>query len=155
MPKVYLSIGSNLGQRADNCLKAVEAIKKEGISVLKVSGFYRTEPWGYKDQPEFINIAVECFTELPAEDLLDTLKTIEKGLGRTETFKWGPRVVDIDILFYGDQVIQTERLKVPHPYIAERDFVLRPLAEIAPELVHPILRKDIRTLLKELNEPGQ
>jgi 2-amino-4-hydroxy-6-hydroxymethyldihydropteridine diphosphokinase len=155
MPRVFLSIGSNLGSREENCLKAVDALSREGIKVIKVSGVYHTRAWGYKDQPDFVNIAVECFTNLPPETLLKKIKAIERALGRKETFRWGPRVVDIDILFYGEEVIETEQLKVPHPYIAERDFVLLPMAEIAPGFVHPVLKKDMKTLLGELNEKGQ
>ncbi|RME63560.1 MAG: 2-amino-4-hydroxy-6-hydroxymethyldihydropteridine diphosphokinase, partial [Nitrospirae bacterium] len=120
--------------------------------VIKVSGLYYTKPWGYEDQPEFVNLAVEAETDLSPEELLKRVKTIERALGREDTFRWGPRVVDIDILFYDNLVIETDTLKIPHPYIAERDFVLLPMAEIAPQFVHPTLKKDIKTLLRELNE---
>ena len=152
MPEVFFSIGSNLGNKEENCLRAIEALKAEGVKILRVSGMYYTKAWGYEEQPDFVNMAVEGKTEIPPMELLLRIKAIEKALGREETFRWGPRVVDIDILFYGDLVIDWPDLKVPHPYIPEREFVLLPMAEIAPDFVHPLLNKDMKTLLRELNE---
>jgi len=152
MHRVFLSIGSNLGDKKDNCFKAVKMLADEGLKIIKVSSSYNTKAWGYKNQPDFVNIAVECYTEMQPEQLLTKVKEIEKAMGREKSFKWGPRIIDIDILFYDDVVINTELLKIPHPYIPEREFVLRPMAEIAPDFIHPVLKKDIQTLLKELNE---
>ena len=106
-----------------------------------------------KVQPKFINIAVEIETSVEPEELLKLLKKIESEMGRLTTFRWGPRVIDLDILFYDDLVIKTPDLEVPHPGIKDRDFVLRPLAEIAPDLVHPILKKSIKELF--LDYPGK
>lgn len=151
MARVFFSIGSNLGNREENCLKAVEALRAEGIIIKKVSSLYHTRAWGYEDQPDFVNLAVEAETDMPAEEILRRIKHIERALGRVETFRWGPRVVDIDILFYDNLVMDTVDLTVPHPYIPERDFVLLPMAEIAPDFLHPVLKKDIKTLLRELD----
>jgi 2-amino-4-hydroxy-6-hydroxymethyldihydropteridine diphosphokinase len=144
MIRIYLGIGSNLGDRRDNCLKAVESLGNRGIKITKRSSFYETKPWGVKDQPDFINMVVEGLTDLTARELLETVKDIEREIGRTETYKWGPRVIDIDILLYGDKVIDEPDLKIPHPYMGERDFVLSPLAEIAPGIADAFVKKKRR-----------
>lgn len=144
---VYIGIGSNLGNREENCLKAIRLMEEQGIKVVKRSSLYETEPWGVKDQPMFINMVIEAETELTPQELLKALKSIESSMGRTETKRWGPRLIDLDILFYNDMIINTPELRIPHPYIHERPFVLRPLGEIAPELEHPVLKKKIKELM--------
>ncbi|MCX8031511.1 MAG: 2-amino-4-hydroxy-6-hydroxymethyldihydropteridine diphosphokinase [Thermodesulfovibrionales bacterium] len=146
---VHIAIGSNIGEKFSNCRKALQLMMENGIKITKTSSFYETEPWGVKDQPNFINLAIEAETTLSPEELLLILKKIEDQLGRVETFKWGPRVIDLDILFYEDMVIEANHLKIPHPYLHKRDFVLLPLSEIAPEKVHPLLKKTISQLKEE------
>jgi 2-amino-4-hydroxy-6-hydroxymethyldihydropteridine diphosphokinase len=150
MSIAYISIGSNLGKTEENCKRAINLLIIKGLTILKQSSMIETEPWGVEDQPLFINMAVSVETDLPPEKLLNLLKEIETGLGRTETFRWGPRIIDLDILFYDDLVMEEPDLSIPHRYIKDRDFVLRPLAEIAPDLVHPVLKKSIQELLDEL-----
>jgi 2-amino-4-hydroxy-6-hydroxymethyldihydropteridine diphosphokinase len=150
MAVVHIGIGSNLGNRQENCLEAIRLLGEHGIKVIKRSSMIETEPWGVKDQPRFINMAVEVETELTPEELLKLLKVIEKDMGREATVHWGPRNIDLDILFFNDLVIDTEELKIPHPYLQERQFVLEPLAEISPEKVHPVFRKTIRDLRRGL-----
>lgn len=153
MAIVYLSIGSNLGRREENCLKALEAMKEKGLTIRKRSLLYETEPWGVRDQPNFINLALEIETDLPPMGLLQLIKEIEHQMGRAETFKWGPRIIDIDILLYNDIIYESAELKIPHPLMHEREFVLKPLSEIAPERFHPVLKKTIRELLQNLQRP--
>lgn len=153
MALVYLSIGSNLDKREENCLMAIDLLEERGIIVMAKSSLYETEPWGVKDQPYFINMAVAVETDLSPDELLRVVKEIEKDMGRTETYKWGPRIIDIDILLYNDLVYETSNLKIPHPFMHERDFVLRPLSEIAPDKVHPVLKRTIRELLQNLRRP--
>jgi 2-amino-4-hydroxy-6-hydroxymethyldihydropteridine diphosphokinase len=150
----YISIGSNLGNRQKNCCRAIELIEKRGIVVKKKSSMYETEPWGVTDQPLFINMALEVETELEPYHLLKTLKDIEKEIGRGETFKWGPRIIDLDILLFDNLFLRDNSLKIPHPLLQERDFVLKPLCDIAPEKIHPLLKVKICDLLKELEKQG-
>jgi len=150
MSTVYIGIGSNLGVREDNCRAAIRHLIDNGIKVLKLSSMIETEPWGVKDQPKFINMAVEVETVLGSEELLRLLKKIEADIGRHPTIHWGPRVIDLDILLYDDLVLKTHELEIPHPQLAEREFVLRPLAEIAPDKMHPVLKKSIKKLLSDL-----
>ncbi|MGO9612534.1 MAG: 2-amino-4-hydroxy-6-hydroxymethyldihydropteridine diphosphokinase [Dissulfurispiraceae bacterium] len=150
MAIVYLGIGSNIDNREANCLSSLEHLKKRGIVIRKCSAIYETEPWGIKDQPRFINMAVETETDMSAEKLLDLLKDVEHSMGRKETMRWGPRVIDLDILFYDDAIVTSERLHLPHPMLHERDFVLIPLVEIAPDKMHPTRHKTIRELWEDL-----
>jgi dihydroneopterin aldolase/2-amino-4-hydroxy-6-hydroxymethyldihydropteridine diphosphokinase len=150
VPKAFIGIGSNLGNRQEHCNNAVRLLEEGGISVLKRSTMIETEPWGVTEQPAFINMVIEIATDLNPDELLDLLKKTERAAGRTGTFRWGPRIMDLDILFYEDFVIKTPVLEIPHPRIGEREFVLRSLAEIAPDTVHPVLKKSVRTLLREL-----
>jgi len=140
----YISIGSNLGDREENCRQAIKLIEKNGIVVKKQSLMYETEPWGVKDQPKFINMAIEAETDKKPEELLRVLKEIEKEIGRTESVKWGPRVIDLDILFYDDLILKIPGLEIPHPLLHEREFVLKPLCEIAPDKKHPITGKTVK-----------
>jgi 2-amino-4-hydroxy-6-hydroxymethyldihydropteridine diphosphokinase len=151
MAIVYIGIGSNVGNRESNCRMAIERLNEKGIEVKKTSSMYETEPWGFKDQPKFINMVIEAETRLEPERLLIVLKDIEKEMGRKETVKWGPRIIDLDILFYNDKIINQDELQIPHPYLHKRDFVLVPLSEIAPNKTHPILKKTIKELMEELH----
>mgnify|MGYP001044482987 CR=1 FL=1 len=150
MAIAYIGIGSNLGNRQKNCLRAIELLEKRGIIVKKKSSMYETEPWGVKDQPQFINMALEVETELEPHELLRTLKDVEREVGRGVTFKWGPRIIDLDILLFNDLFLREDNLQIPHPLMHERDFVLKPLCEIAPERIHPLLKVSICDLLQEL-----
>ena len=146
MATAYLSLGSNLGHREANIASALKMLGQEA-RILKVSSFYETEPVGYKDQPWFLNCACAIETELAPQALLKLAKTIERNLGRKRTLRFGPRLIDIDILFYDDLILDSPDLVIPHPRLAERAFVLVPLKEIAPNLVHPLLGVTIEELL--------
>ncbi len=155
MAIAYIGIGSNLGNRKENCEKAVNLLSRKGIKVLKCSSFYETKPWGVKEQPKFINAAVEAETDLKLEELLKTIKGIESDLGRGSVIRWGPRLIDLDILLYNDLVVKTNNLEIPHPGVKNREFVLKPLSEIAPDKIHPVLKKSIESLLLECLESSE
>jgi 2-amino-4-hydroxy-6-hydroxymethyldihydropteridine diphosphokinase len=146
MAIVYLSLGSNLGDREKNLKKAIELIEKQGILVRKRSSLYETEPWGATNQPQFLNMVLEAETELAPKALLGVLKDVEAGMGREESYRWGPRIADLDILLYNHIIVNEDVLKIPHPFMHEREFVLRPLHEIAPDVTHPQLKVSIREL---------
>ncbi len=154
MATVYLSLGSNLGHREANIKSALEMLGQE-TRILQVSSLYETEPVGYKDQPWFLNLVCAVETELAPQALLELAQTIEKNLGRKQTCRFGPRLIDLDILFYDDLVLDSPDLTIPHPRLAERAFVLVPLKEIAPGLVHPLSDLTIEELLKRLENPEQ
>jgi 2-amino-4-hydroxy-6-hydroxymethyldihydropteridine diphosphokinase len=146
MPTAYIGIGSNLGNRKENCEKAIKLLEAGNIRVEKRSSMIETEPWGVEDQPKFINLAVEIETDLKPEELLQYLKRIEAEIGRSSAERWRAREIDLDVLLYDDLIIKTPELEIPHQHIAEREFVLKPLAEIAPEKIHPVLKKSIKDL---------
>jgi len=143
----YLCLGSNLGEREENLLRSLRLLGKT-VKLERISSLYETEPIGYKQQPLFLNLACSITTDLTPEDLLRLAKKIESSMGRVPSFPNAPRIIDIDILFYDDKVIETPNLTIPHPRLQERAFVLRPLQEIAPHLVHPRLGKSIAQLAK-------
>jgi 2-amino-4-hydroxy-6-hydroxymethyldihydropteridine diphosphokinase len=145
LPTVYLCLGSNLGEREKNLAQALTLLSQK-VNLEKVSSIYETEPVGYKEQPFFLNLVCRITTNMNAEGILHLAKDIENKLGRVPDFPNSPRPIDIDILFYGDRIIKTRNLTIPHPRLTERAFVLIPLAEIAPELVHPELGKSIAEL---------
>lgn len=146
MPHViYLSLGSNLGDRLSNLQNAIVNLSPK-VQLVTQSSIYETEPWGYSDQPAFLNQVIKAETALDPIELLTFLKDVEVLMGRQETFRFGPRLIDIDILFYDDLILETTNLTIPHPRIGERAFVLVPLAEIAPDLRHPVSSKSIQQL---------
>jgi len=146
---VYLSLGSNLGERAKNLRAAIAALADAGVRVGKVSSFYETEPVDLREQPWFLNCAVEGKTELPASALLKKLREIETRMGSKKLVAKGPRLIDVDILLYGGETIDMPQLQVPHPRMHSRRFVLVPLQEIAPQAVHPSLKRTVKQLLEE------
>jgi 2-amino-4-hydroxy-6-hydroxymethyldihydropteridine diphosphokinase len=150
MPLAYIGIGSNLGDREFNCKQAIGFLRQKGITVSKESSLYETKPWGLRDQPLFLNMAIEIETDLKPFELLSTLKDIENEMGREETFLWGPRIIDLDILLYDNYIVNEKGLRIPHPHMQDREFVLRPLCEIAGDVPHPLLLLSIEELLQRL-----
>jgi len=150
---VYLSLGTNLGRRAAN-LRAALAAMLPKVQVRRASPVYETEPWGYADQSPFLNQVIETETRLEPADLIVFLKNMESELGRQPTFRNGPRVIDIDVLFYDDRVVESESLAIPHPRLEGRAFILVPLADLAPDLIHPLLGKTVREMLAPLDRSG-
>jgi 2-amino-4-hydroxy-6-hydroxymethyldihydropteridine diphosphokinase len=151
MAIVYLGIGSNIGDKGANCIESLRLLGDRGIVVRKESSRYETAPWGVEDQPAFINMAVEVFTDLPPLELLAVLKDIEEEMGRESGVRWGPRLIDLDILLYDDLVLSGDMLTIPHPHLHERRFALGPLSEIAPDVLHPVMLKTIASLLREVS----
>ncbi len=151
--KAYLLLGSNLGNRTANLQQAIELLTKSCGNIIDQSSVYETEAWGMKEQQSFLNQAVSIETLLQPLNLLLTIKDIERQMGRTTTVKWGPRIIDIDILFYGNTMINSPALTIPHPYLHERRFTLEPLNEIAPQFIHPLLQQTVQQLL--LNCPDK
>jgi 2-amino-4-hydroxy-6-hydroxymethyldihydropteridine diphosphokinase len=149
----YLSLGSNLGDRRANLRNAIGQLLNLG-RLIAVSSFYETEPVEFTDQPWFLNCAVALQTELQADDFLKEIMAIEREMGRQRTQPKGPRTIDIDILLFGKAVLTTAQLTLPHPAMHQRRFVLEPLAEIAPDLLHPVLKKSVRDLLALLPKAG-
>ncbi len=137
MPTVFVALGSNVGDREANLRAAIRLLSQAGIVITKVSSVYETEPVDYLDQAWFLNAVLEAQTDLPAVQLLSTLRSIESHMGSKKPFPKGPRLIDLDILLYGDDSIATPDLQIPHPRMLQRNFVLVPLAEIAPTLRHP------------------
>ena len=152
MTKVYLSLGSNMGNRQDYLKKAVESLDRLLETEVKaVSSYYETAAWGLTDQADFLNLALALDTQLPAESLLSACQAIEKDLDRVRHEHWGPRTVDIDILLYGQEIWGTEHLKVPHPLMTQRAFVLVPLLEIAENLVEPQTGQAYKKYLSQID----
>jgi 2-amino-4-hydroxy-6-hydroxymethyldihydropteridine diphosphokinase len=147
MKKAYLSLGSNTGNREKNLQGAIDRLSSANLHVLRISSVYETEPMERRDQPWFLNLVAEAETSLFPLQLLQRIQRIEMELGRKRLAAKGPRTIDIDILLYGKSVIRSEHLEVPHPRLAERRFVLEPLAELAPDLHHPETRRTVREML--------
>ncbi len=152
MNKVYLLIGGNIGDRMANLAMAVELIEKYLGKMLQISSIYETAAWGNTNQADFLNQAICIQTQLSATNLMTQILLIEKKMGRERTIPLGPRIIDIDILYYNDAILENEQVTIPHPRISERKFVLYPLAEIAPKHIHPILNKTNSILLKECGD---
>jgi 2-amino-4-hydroxy-6-hydroxymethyldihydropteridine diphosphokinase len=149
MNKAYLLIGGNMGSREGYLSAATEQIGQHCGPIQSVSSMYQTAAWGLEDQDAFLNQVLEIDTRLDAKTLLQQILLIEEALGRKRDVKYGPRIIDIDILFFNDDVVKTDSLTIPHPQMQNRRFVLEPLAEIAPGKVHPFLHKTVATLLAE------
>ncbi len=154
MPSIFLGVGSNIEPREENIARAISLLKEKGFKIVKSSPIYQTEPVGYESQPKFLNLVLYVKGETSPKSCLDTLKEIEREVGRRPTFPNGPRVIDLDILFYDDLVIDKPRLKIPHPKLHKRAFVLLPLSQIAPNLIHPVFKKSIRELLRGIDTKG-
>ncbi|HEX3034160.1 MAG TPA: 2-amino-4-hydroxy-6-hydroxymethyldihydropteridine diphosphokinase [Thermodesulfobacteriota bacterium] len=152
MPVVFVGIGSNLGNRAENCATAIREMSNFA-KISAVSSIYETEPVGRENQPDFINCITKIETGLSPYELLLSLLSVENKLGRKHTQKWGPRIIDLDILFYDDLIVDSGELTIPHPRAHLRRFVLEPLSEIAPDFVHPTLKVSVSKLLEGLEDP--
>jgi 2-amino-4-hydroxy-6-hydroxymethyldihydropteridine diphosphokinase len=151
---VYLLLGSNLGNRKEILEKAIELLAQKVGVIISQSKDYETEPWGVTDhQPDFLNLAIEIHTTLKPLEVLEQTQIIESQLGRVRKEKWGARLIDIDMIFYGNEIIDEPNLKIPHPLMEERDFVLTPMTEIAPDFVHPIRGKTVLELRNHLCTP--
>jgi 2-amino-4-hydroxy-6-hydroxymethyldihydropteridine diphosphokinase len=148
----YLLLGSNLGNRMKYIASAISEIEIKLGNISRRSSLYQTASWGKHDQPDFINQVIELKTSLEPKDLLSGILGIEADFGRKRIEKWGSRTIDIDILLYDDQIVNEPELIIPHPYLAFRRFCLMPLCEIAPEFIHPVLKKNIQELLFELSD---
>lgn len=149
---VYLHLGSNEGNR-ENVLAESERLISENVgSILSSSKMYETEAWGVKEQPDFLNKALEVVTDLSPDDVLKEIQTIESTLGRKERVKWGQRIIDIDILLFDDAIIDTDYLKIPHLFMETRNFVLIPMLDIAGDIMHPVLKKTIEELYDECKD---
>jgi 2-amino-4-hydroxy-6-hydroxymethyldihydropteridine diphosphokinase len=149
---VYISIGSNIGDLLNNCCRAVEALRSDpDIQVIERSPFYRTAPVDFREQDWFLNAVLKLRTAVPPIQLLSRLQVVQRMLGRNaDTVRFGPRIIDLDIIFYGDRVLETAELTLPHPRMHKRRFVLQPICDIDPTIVHPLLRVSVQDLLNQL-----
>ena len=152
MAKVFIGFGSNIGERENYIKKALKLLEKEGIHIEAISPILETEPYGKKNQPPFLNGVLEARTKIPPIELLRILKKVEKKVGRKKGGKWEPREIDLDLLFYDDLILETEEISVPHKDLHNRIFVLEPLSSLAPNLVHPVLKKTVKELYNELKK---
>lgn len=152
MHKAFIAIGSNLGDRMKNIEVALKKMEDYGLRIIKKSSIIETEPYGFKEQGKFLNGVILIETDLDPFELLNLLLNIEKEMGRERKIKWGPRNIDLDIIFYDDLVIDTDNLKIPHPDAHNRTFVMGPLSEIDPDFVHPVLKKKVKDIYLNLIE---
>ncbi len=150
---IFLGLGTNMGDRLQNLALANQFLEENVGTIIQSSSIYLTEAWGLKDQPAFYNQVIQIDSRLVPMEILERVLQIEKEMGRIRRQKWDRRIIDIDILFYGREIIQTPKLIVPHPFFQDRNFVMAPMAEIAPEFVHPNLKKSIAELLSSSNDP--
>lgn len=149
MSTIFLALGSNVGNKKA-CIEQAMDFLHERVTNIVQAQLYQTKPWGYENQENFLNTVLQGETNLTPQELLTFIKTIEQKVGRVQRFRNGPREIDIDILFYNDLIYQDKTLQIPHPRIAERDFVLQPLVDIAPNFIHPQLQKTMQQLLEAL-----
>ena len=149
MARVFLSLGTNIGNKKENLRTALRLLEENGVKAAHLSGLYATEPVGVKNQPDFLNLCVETELDMAPEKLLSVIKKIELAMGRIREGHWGPRIIDIDILFYSNIIIKSPGLVIPHPEISVRKFVLEPLSEIAGDLVHPVNKLTVKELLNK------
>ncbi|MBS1682779.1 MAG: 2-amino-4-hydroxy-6-hydroxymethyldihydropteridine diphosphokinase [Bacteroidetes bacterium] len=149
---VFISIGSNLGNRKAHLNQCRKLIDQYVCRIIKTSSIYETRAWGKTDQPDFLNQVIQVECSVPAVDLLEKILSIEMDMGRLRKEKWGARVIDIDIIYFGDEIIASNQLIIPHPRMHERNFVLIPLAEISPDFVHPLLKKSNEQLACESSD---
>ena len=147
---IYIALGSNLGNKEKNLKEALQRLEQKGVEILRVSDFIQTEPYGVTDQPAFLNAVAEIRTGRSPLELLHTLLQVERDMGRKRLRHWGERNIDLDLLLYNEEIIDLPELKVPHPDMQNRDFVLGPLAQIAPEAMHPVLQKTAEELWNKL-----
>lgn len=152
MERIFLLTGGNVGDRLATLGEAREGIAQAIGPIVQASGLYETAAWGQTEQPDFLNQVLEVETLLSPREVLNQIQLMEAALGRVKTSKWGPRLIDIDILFYGTAVVSEPDLHIPHPEIPTRRFVLEPLVEIAPDWVHPVLKVDVQTLLARTSD---
>ncbi|MDB4925423.1 2-amino-4-hydroxy-6-hydroxymethyldihydropteridine diphosphokinase [Mucilaginibacter sp.] len=152
MNNVFLLLGSNLGDRKLFLQQAIRHIEYDIAPTIKISSVYETQSWGKSDEPDYLNLVIELQTELSAQTILEKILAIENVMGRKREEKWGPRIIDIDILYYNAAIIDEPGLQVPHPELHNRRFTLEPLAEIAPDLIHPVLHKSSLQLKKDLKD---
>ena len=148
---VYIGLGSNLGDRQENLERALRLLSQELI-ILRVSSIYETDPWGHYNQPRFFNCVCQFETLLNPREILAVVKDVERQMGRLHKVRWGPRVIDVDILLFGEEMVDEPDLEVPHPFMCQRAFVLIPLAEMAPNLGHPVCGLTIRELVRKVND---
>lgn len=151
--KAYISLGSNMGDKESNLREAIEKIRNtKYINIIKESSIIDTEPWGYEEQDSFKNCVIEIKTLLTPKELMTNLLVIEKEMKRERIIKWGPRIIDLDIILFDDIITEDDYVTVPHPRMEEREFVLKPLSEIAPNIIHPLTKKRIFKMLEELKK---
>ncbi|EPY2302682.1 2-amino-4-hydroxy-6-hydroxymethyldihydropteridine pyrophosphokinase [Clostridium sporogenes] len=150
MHTAYVAFGSNIGEKESYIKRALEKIEKRGMKIIKVSPIYETEPYGVLDQDSFLNGVVKIETNLTPENLIEVLLDIEKQLDRVRERRWGPRTIDLDIIFYDDLIINKNNLIIPHKDMENREFVLKPLCDIDENFIHPVLKKSVKQLYDEL-----